>query len=113
MLLWACPDPSDGEPWSLDVSFEVAAFGTDVNGSSDGIAKDNFGINSGPTSFEDFYLLLGFVCYHTQLTQGMFRAARMWLSSLPGGLAIASVFGSAGFAAVSGSSVACSSTSVA
>jgi TRAP-type C4-dicarboxylate transport system permease large subunit len=32
----------------------------------------------------------------------------MWLSSLPGGLAIASVFGSAGFAAVSGSSVACS-----
>jgi len=54
------------------------------------------------------FLLLGFVCYHTQLTQGMFRAARMWLSSLPGGLAIASVFGSAGFAAVSGSSVACS-----
>ena len=53
----ASPDPSNGEPWSLDVSFEVAAFGTDVNGSSDGIAKDNFGINSGPTSFEDFYLL--------------------------------------------------------
>ncbi|MBZ0334591.1 TRAP transporter large permease [Marinobacter sp. AL4B] len=54
------------------------------------------------------FLLLGFVCYHTQLTQGMFRAARMWLSGIPGGLAIAAVFGSAGFAAVSGSSVACS-----
>lgn len=54
------------------------------------------------------FLLLGFICYHTQLTQGMFRAARMWLSGLPGGLAIAAVFGSAGFAAVSGSSVACS-----
>lgn len=54
------------------------------------------------------FLLLGFICYHTQLTQGLFRAARMWLSSLPGGLAIAAVFGSAGFAAVSGSSVACS-----
>lgn len=54
------------------------------------------------------FLLLGFVCYHTQLTQGMFRAARMWLSGVPGGLAIAAVFGSAGFAAVSGSSVACS-----
>lgn len=54
------------------------------------------------------FLLLGFVCYHTQLTQGMFRAARLWLSGLPGGLAIASIFGSAGFAAVSGSSVACS-----
>ena len=54
------------------------------------------------------FLLLGFICYHTQLTQGMFRAARMWLSGIPGGLAIAAVFGSAGFAAVSGSSVACS-----
>ncbi len=53
------------------------------------------------------FLLLGFVCYHTQLTQGMFRAARLWLSGIPGGLAIATVFGSAGFAAVSGSSVAC------
>lgn len=54
------------------------------------------------------FLLLGFVCYHTQLTQGLFRAARMWLSGVPGGLAIAGIFGSAGFAAVSGSSVACS-----
>ena len=54
------------------------------------------------------FLLLGFIGYHTQLTQGMFRAARMWLSGIPGGLAIATVFGSAGFAAVSGSSVACS-----
>ncbi|MFP4305183.1 MAG: TRAP transporter large permease, partial [Rhodosalinus sp.] len=31
-----------------------------------------------------------------------------WLAALPGGLAIASIFGSAGFAAVSGSSIACS-----
>jgi len=56
------------------------------------------------------FLLLGFVCHHTQLTQGLFRAARVWLSALPGGLAIAAIFGSAGFAAVSGSSVACSAT---
>ena len=34
--------------------------------------------------------------------------ARLWLSALPGGLAIAAVFGASGFAAVSGSSVACS-----
>lgn len=54
------------------------------------------------------FLLLGFICYHTQLTQGMFRAARMWLSGIPGGLAISAVFGTAGFAAVCGSSVACS-----
>ncbi len=54
------------------------------------------------------FLLLGFICFHAQLTQGLFRAARLWLASIPGGLAVASIFGSAGFAAVSGSSVACS-----
>lgn len=54
------------------------------------------------------FLLLGFMCYHTQLTQGLFRAARLWLARVPGGMAIAAIFGSAGFAAVSGSSVACS-----
>ena len=54
------------------------------------------------------FLFMGFICYHTRLTEGLFNAARVWLSGLPGGLAIASVFGCAGFAAVTGSSVACS-----
>lgn len=54
------------------------------------------------------FLLLGYISYHAQLTQGLFRAARLWMSAIPGGLAIAAIFGSAGFAAVSGSSVACS-----
>ncbi len=54
------------------------------------------------------FLLLGYVCYHAQLTQGLFRAARLWLSRVPGGLAVASIFGTTGFAAVCGSSVACS-----
>ena len=54
------------------------------------------------------FLFMGFICYHTRLTQGLFNAAQIWLSNLPGGLAIASVFGCAGFAAVTGSSVACS-----
>ncbi len=53
------------------------------------------------------FLLMGYVAYHARLTQGLFDAARLWLSWLPGGLAIASVFGAAGFAAVTGSSVAC------
>ena len=54
------------------------------------------------------FLFLGFISYHTNLTRGMFNAARIWMAGLPGGLAIASIFGSAGFAAVSGSSIACS-----
>lgn len=54
------------------------------------------------------FLLMGFVCFHAGLTRGLFDAGRVLLSWLPGGLAIASIAGSAGFAAVSGSSVACS-----
>ena len=72
-----------------------------------GIIPYNFA-SSWTLSSVPMFLLLGFICYHAQLTQGMFRAARLWLSGLPGGLAIAAIFGSAGFAAVSGSSVACS-----
>jgi len=53
------------------------------------------------------FLLMGFLCYHAGLTRGLFHAARLWLVRLPGGLAIAAVFGAAGFAAVTGSSVAC------
>ena len=53
------------------------------------------------------FLLLGFVCYHARLTEGLFRAARMWLSAVPGGLAISGILGCAGFASVCGSSVAC------
>lgn len=53
------------------------------------------------------FLLMGFVCYNAGLTKGLFEAAKSWLARLPGGLAVASVCGSAGFAAVTGSSIAC------
>lgn len=53
------------------------------------------------------FLLMGFFCFHAGLTKGLFDAARVWLARLPGGLAVAAVFGSAGFAAVTGSSIAC------
>jgi tripartite ATP-independent transporter DctM subunit len=53
------------------------------------------------------FLLMGFVSYHTGLTAGLFNAAKVVFRWLPGGLAISSVVASSGFAAVSGSSVAC------
>ncbi len=53
------------------------------------------------------FLFMGYVCFYAGLTKGLFAACRSWLARLPGGLAIASVLGSAGFAAVTGSSVAC------
>lgn len=84
-----------------------AVVGMDIALSSLGIIPYNFA-SSWTLSSVPLFLFLGFICYHTQLTQGMFRAARAWLAGVPGGLAIASVVGSAGFAAVSGSSIACS-----
>ncbi len=54
------------------------------------------------------FLLMGYVAFHTGMTRGLFSAARAWLGWLPGGLAISSIGGASGFAAVTGSSVACS-----
>ncbi|UOM37254.1 TRAP transporter large permease [Acuticoccus sp. I52.16.1] len=53
------------------------------------------------------FLLMGFVCYHAGLTRGLFELFRIFFARLPGGLAITAVVGSAGFATVTGSSVAC------
>ncbi|KIZ46847.1 MULTISPECIES: TRAP transporter large permease [Rhodopseudomonas] len=53
------------------------------------------------------FLLMGYICFHSQLTDGLFRVARSWLSWMPGGLAVASVGAAAGFSAVTGSSLAC------
>lgn len=52
------------------------------------------------------FLLMGAVAYHSGITGSLFTAARKWLGFLPGGLAIATNFASAGFAAVCGSSLA-------
>jgi len=54
------------------------------------------------------FLLMGYIAFHTGLTRGLFESARVWLGFLPGGLVIASLAGAGGFAAVTGSSVACS-----
>jgi len=90
---------SFGGLWSM--------FNWNIAWGSLGIVPYNFA-NSWVLSSIPAFLFMGFICYHTRLTQGLFNAAQVWLSNLPGGLAIASVFGCAGFAAVTGSSVACS-----
>lgn len=53
------------------------------------------------------FLLMGYICFHSRLTDGLFQVARSWLSWMPGGLAVASVGAAAGFSAVTGSSLAC------
>jgi len=52
------------------------------------------------------FIFIGFLAFHAGMTQQLFDAARKWLGWLPGGLAIATVFATAGFAAVSGASTA-------
>ncbi|MEL6702182.1 MAG: TRAP transporter large permease subunit, partial [Pseudomonadota bacterium] len=54
------------------------------------------------------FILIGYLAYHAGLTKALFEAAKRWLGWLPGGLAVATVFATAGFAAVSGASVATS-----
>ncbi|MFY0634035.1 MAG: TRAP transporter large permease [Vannielia sp.] len=54
------------------------------------------------------FLLMGSVAYHSGMTASLFSAARLWLGNLPGGLAVATNFAAAGFAAASGSSLATS-----
>lgn len=52
------------------------------------------------------FILIGYLAFHAGITQSLFDAARKWFGFLPGGLAVASVFATAGFAAVSGASTA-------
>ena len=52
------------------------------------------------------FLLMGTIAYYSGMTASLYQAARLWLGFLPGGLAVASNFACAGFAAASGSSLA-------
>lgn len=52
------------------------------------------------------FILIGYLAYHAGLTKALFEAAKRWIGWVPGGMAVATVFATAGFAAVSGASVA-------
>jgi C4-dicarboxylate transporter DctM subunit len=65
-------------------------------------------ISSQELSLIPTFVLIGYLAYYAGLTSALFEAARRWLGWLPGGLAVSTVFATAGFAAVSGASVATS-----
>jgi len=52
------------------------------------------------------FLLMGYLAHHAGLTTDIYHTARIWLSRIKGGLAIASVAGCSVFAAACGSSLA-------
>ena len=52
------------------------------------------------------FILIGFLAFQAGMTKQLFEAAKAWVGFVPGGLAVATVFATAGFAAVSGASTA-------
>ena len=52
------------------------------------------------------FLLMGSLANNSGISTSLFRAARLWFGTMPGGLAVATNFACAGFAAACGSSVA-------
>ena len=53
------------------------------------------------------FILLGNLAFYAGIATRVYDAAAVWLRPLPGGLAMASIMGCGGFAAISGSSLAC------
>ncbi|MEX2519603.1 MAG: TRAP transporter large permease [Paracoccaceae bacterium] len=56
------------------------------------------------------FLFMGHMSFSAGIAHRAFDSARVWVGALPGGMAIATVFACAGFAAVSGSSLATTAT---
>ena len=52
------------------------------------------------------FMLMGMLCFHSEISTDIYDTLRHWIGKLPGGLAMSTVGGCAGFAAVSGSSLA-------
>jgi len=65
-------------------------------------------VSSQALSLIPTFILIGYLAYYAGLTKALFEAAKRWIAWVPGGLAVSTVFATAGFAAVSGASVATS-----
>ena len=65
-------------------------------------------VSSQALSLIPTFILIGYLAYYAGLTKALFDAAKKWVAWVPGGLAVSTVFATAGFAAVSGASVATS-----
>ncbi|WP_294608854.1 TRAP transporter large permease [Roseovarius sp.] len=97
-LVWIFWDKKDYEfaqlAWALTVGVKTA--GQVPHGK----------VSSQALSLIPTFILIGYLAYYAGLTRALFEAAKRWIAWVPGGLAVATVFATAGFAAVSGASVA-------
>ena len=99
-LIWIFWDKRDYDPeqfiWALTVAVKTAG------------QVPHSKISSQALSLIPTFILIGYLAYYAGLTKALFEAAKRWVGWVPGGLAVATVFATAGFAAVSGASVATS-----
>lgn len=56
------------------------------------------------------FLLMGTFAFYSGMSEGLYRSAYKWIGAYPGGLAMATIIGCTGFAAVSGSTLATAAT---
>ena len=94
-IFWAkkgyAPDELD---WALSVAVKTAG------------QVPHSKVSSQALSLIPTFILIGYLAYYAGLTKALFEAAKRWIAWVPGGLAVSTVFATAGFAAVSGASVA-------
>ena len=99
-LIWIFWDKRDYDPeqftWALTVAVKTAG------------QVPHSKISSQALSLIPTFILIGYLAYYAGLTRALFEAAKRWVGWVPGGLAVSTVFATAGFAAVSGASVATS-----
>ncbi|WP_026756228.1 TRAP transporter large permease [Sediminimonas qiaohouensis] len=86
-------DPAEFD-WALTVAVKIAG------------QVPHSKVSSQALSLIPTFILIGYLAYYAGLTKALFEAAKRWVGWLPGGLAVSSVFATAGFSAVSGASVA-------
>jgi C4-dicarboxylate transporter, DctM subunit len=96
-----------GLPIAIAVGFSAMIVGFITSG---GIALEKLGWTTYQTLYNaawtplPLFTFIGCLIAQTAIGEDLFKAARAWLSRLPGGLVVASVFSQAGMAAVLGAS---------
>ncbi len=96
-IFWAKRDYSQDQfGWALEIAIKIAG------------QVPHSKLSTQALSLIPTFILIGYLAYHAGLTKALFEAAKKWIAWVPGGLAVSTVFATAGFAAVSGASVATS-----
>ena len=94
-IFWAKKGHDPGElGWALGIAAQIAG------------QVPHSKVASQALSLIPTFIMIGYLAYYAGLTRALFEAAKRWVAWVPGGLAVSTVFATAGFAAVSGASVA-------